>query len=192
MTKKIIMSAEEIRRTLARIAHEITERNHGCQDLVFIGIYTRGVPLAQRIAAKMKEFEQVEIPVGTLDFGGHRDDLSHLELQSGDLRPSVIPFDIAGKRVVLIDDVLYTGRSVRAAMDALIEFGRPRHIQLAVFIDRGHREMPIRADYVGRNLPTSHGEEVEVQLKEVDGEDRVILVKHERERQLIGKGKDFS
>lgn len=192
MTEKLIMSAEEIRRTLARIAHEIIERNHGCEDLVFIGIYTRGVPLAQRLAAKIEEFEGVEIPVGALDFGLYRDDLAHLGLQPGDLRPSVIPFDISGKRVVLIDDVIYTGRSVRAAMDALIEFGRPRHIQLAVFVDRGHREMPIRADYVGRNLPTSRGEEVEVRLMEVDGEDRVMIVKRERERQLTGRGKDFS
>ena len=192
MTKKLIMSAEEIRRTLARIAHEIVERNHGCDELVFIGIYTRGVPLAHRIAAKIKEFEGEEIPVGTLDFAGHRDDLSYPGKQPEELRPSVIPFDIAGKRVVLVDDVLYTGRSVRAAMDALIEFGRPRHIQLAVFVDRGHREMPIRADYVGRNLPTSRGEEVEVQLREVDGEDRVVIVKQERERQLTGRGKDFS
>ena len=154
MPEKVLMSAEEIRRALTRIAHEIVERNHDCKDLVLIGIYTRGVPLAQRIAARIKEFEGVEIPVGALDFGLHRDDLAYLEMQP-DLRPIEIPFDIAGKRVVLVDDVLYTGRSVRAAIDALIDFGRPQHVQLAVFIDRGHREMPIRADYVGKNIPTA-------------------------------------
>jgi pyrimidine operon attenuation protein/uracil phosphoribosyltransferase len=172
---KKIMSAGEIKSTLTRIAHEIVERNHGCDDLVFIGMLTRGVPLARRIAAKIKEFEGVELPVGALDFGLHRDDLSYLKINPL-LRTTEIPFDIAGKRVVLIDDVLYTGRSVRAAMDALIEFGRPQHIQLAVIIDRGHREMPIRADYVGKNLPTSQIEEVDVRLEEVDGEDEVVIV----------------
>jgi pyrimidine operon attenuation protein/uracil phosphoribosyltransferase len=175
MPKKVIMSAEEIRGALTRIAHEIAERNHDCKDLVLIGIYTRGVPLARRIAARIKEFEGVEIPVGVLDFGLHRDDLANLEMQPN-LRPIEIPFDIAGKRVVLVDDVLYTGRSIRAAMDTLIDFGRPQHVQLAVFIDRGHREMPIRADYVGKNLPTSQAEEVEVRLEEVDGEDEVVII----------------
>ncbi len=175
MAEKAIMSAGEIRSTLTRIAHEIVEGNHGCDDLVFIGMLTRGVPLARRIAAKIEEFEGVEPPVGALDFGLHRDDLSYLEMQPI-FHTTDIPFDIAGKRVVLVDDVLYTGRSVRAAMDALIEFGRPQHIQLAVFIDRGHREMPIRADYVGKNLPTSQREEVEVRLEEVDGEDEVVII----------------
>lgn len=174
MPKKI-MSAGEIRSTLTRIAHEIVEGNQGCEDLVFIGMLTRGVPLARRISAKIEEFEGVELPVGALDFGLHRDDLSCLKIKPT-FHTTEIPFGIANKRVVLVDDVLYTGRSVRAAMDALIEFGRPQHIQLAVFIDRGHREMPIRADYVGKNLPTSQREEVEVRLEEVDGEDKVIIV----------------
>ena len=175
MPKKVIMSAGEIRSTLTRIAHEIVERNHGCDDLVFIGMLTRGVPLARRIAAKIEEFEGVKIPVGTLDFGLHRDDLSYLKIKPI-FHSTEIPFDIAGKRVILVDDVLYTGRSVRAAMDALIEFGRPQYIQLAVFIDRGHREMPIRADYVGKNLPTSQREEVEVRLEEVDSKDEVVII----------------
>lgn len=175
MPKKVIMSAEEIRRALTRIAHEIVERNHGCEDLVFIGIYTRGVPLARRIAAKIKEFEQVEIPVGALNFGLYRDDLSSLEIQPGSC-PTKIPFDITDKCVVLVDDVLSTGRSVRAAMDALIDFGRPQHIQLAVLVDRGHRELPIHPDYIGKNLPTSKKEEVEVKVEEVDMRNEVIII----------------
>jgi len=175
MPKKVIMSAGEIRSTITRIAHEIVERNRGCDDLVFIGMLTRGVPLARRIVAKIQEFESVKLPVGALDFGLHRDDLSYLKIKPV-FRTTEIPFDIVDKRVVLVDDVLYTGRSVRAAIDALIELGRPQHIQLAVFIDRGHREMPIRADYVGKNLPTSQREEIEVRLEEVDGEDEVIIV----------------
>jgi pyrimidine operon attenuation protein/uracil phosphoribosyltransferase len=175
MPEKVIMSAEEIRRALTRIAHEVAEKNHGCKDLVLIGIYTRGVPLARRIAARIKEFEQVEVPVGALDFGLHRDDLCYLEMQPA-LHSTEIPFDIAGKRVVLVDDVLYTGRSVRAAMDALIDFGRPQYVQLAVLVDRGHRELPIRPDYVGKNLPTSRKEEIVVRLEEVDGKDEVAII----------------
>ncbi len=175
MSEKLIMSAEEIRRALTRIAHEVAERNHGCKDLVLIGIYTRGVPLARRIAARIKEFEQVEVPVGALDFGLHRDDLSYLEMQPAP-HPNEIPFDVAGKRVVLVDDVLYTGRSVRAAMDTLIDFGRPQYVQLAVLVDRGHRELPIRPDYVGKNLPTSRKEEIAVRLEEVDGKDEVAII----------------
>jgi len=175
MPEKVIMSAEEIRRALTRIAHEVVERNHGCKDLVFIGIYTRGVPLAKRIAACIREAEGVEIPVGALDIGLYRDDLSYLELPPN-LHPSDIPSDIAGKRVVLVDDVLYTGRSIRAAMDALIDFGRPQCVQLAVLVDRGHRELPIRPDYVGKNLPTSRKEEIAVRLKEVDGGDEVAII----------------
>ena len=176
MPEKVIMSAEEIRRALTRIAHEVVERNHGCKDLVFIGMLTHGAPLARRIAARIKEFEQVEIPVGSLDIGLYRDDLSYLELPPN-LHPSDIPSDIAGKRVVLVDDVLYTGRSIRAAMDALIDFGRPQCVQLAVLVDRGHRELPIRPDYVGKNLPTSRKEEIEVRLEEVDGRDEVAIIK---------------
>ncbi len=175
MPEKVIMTEEEIRRALTRIAHEIVERNHGCDGLVFIGMHTRGVPLARRIAATIRGFEGVDIPVGSLDIGLYRDDLSYLELQPN-LRPSDIPFDIAGKRVILVDDVLYTGRSTRAAMDALIDLGRPQYIQLAVLVDRGHRELPIRPDYVGKNLPTSKKEEVKVQLEEVDGKTEVAII----------------
>jgi pyrimidine operon attenuation protein/uracil phosphoribosyltransferase len=175
MPEKVIMSGEEIRRALTRIAHEVVERNHGCKDLVFIGIYTRGVPLARRIAASVREIEGMEVPVGALDIGPYRDDLSNLE-SPPKLRPSDIPSDIVGKRVVLVDDVLYTGRSTRAAMDALIDFGRPQYVQLAVLVDRGHRELPIRPDYVGRNLPTSRKEEIAVRLEEVDGKDEVSII----------------
>jgi pyrimidine operon attenuation protein/uracil phosphoribosyltransferase len=175
MPEKVIMTEEEIRRALIRTAHEIVEKNHGCKDLVFIGMHTRGVPLARRIAANIKEFESVEIPVGLLDIGLYRDDLLYLEMQPNP-RPTEIPFDIADKRVILVDDVLYTGRSIRAAMDALIDFGRPQYIQLAVLVDRGHRELPIRPDYVGKNLPTSKDEEVAVCLKEVDDKDEVTII----------------
>ncbi len=175
MPEKVIMTEEEIRRALIRIAHEIVEKNHGCEDLVFIGVHTRGVPLARRIAANIRGFEGVEIPVGLVDIGLYRDDLLYLEMQPNP-RPTEIPFDIASKRVILVDDVLYTGRSIRAAMDALIDFGRPRYIQLAVLVDRGHRELPIRPDYVGKNLPTSRNEEVAVWLKEVDDTDGVSII----------------
>ncbi|MBL7119638.1 MAG: bifunctional pyr operon transcriptional regulator/uracil phosphoribosyltransferase PyrR [Dehalococcoidia bacterium] len=179
MFEKTLMSATEIRRALTRIAHEVVERNHGCENLVVVGVYTRGVTLAKRIAAAIKGIEGVEVPVGALDIGLYRDDLPYLGLPPK-LRPSDIPADIAGKRVVLVDDVLYTGRSIRAAMDALVDFGRPQHVQLAVLIDRGHRELPIRPDYVGKNLPTSRREEVEVRLKEVDGSDEVVIVNSAR------------
>ena len=176
MPEKVIMGGGEVRRALTRIAHEILERNHGCEELAFIGIHTRGVPLARRVAALIKEFVGVKFPVGSVDIGPYRDDLPYLESPLK-LHPSDIPFDIEGKRVILVDDVLYTGRSVRAAMDALIDFGRPRSIQLAVLVDRGHRELPIRPDYVGKNLPTSMREEVKVRLKETDGKDEVIVIK---------------
>ncbi len=175
MSEKVVMSAAEVRRALARLAHEVVERNHGCKDLMFVGIYTRGVPLARRIAASIREIEGVEIPVGELDIGPYRDDLSNLE-SPPILRPNNIPGDITGKSVVLVDDVLYTGRSIRAAMDALIDFGRPQYVQLAVLVDRGHRELPIRPDYVGKNLPTSRKEEIAVRLKEVDGRDEVAII----------------
>jgi len=175
MSEKVLMTATEIRRALIRIAHEIVERNQGCEDLVVVGIYTRGVTLATRLAASIQQIEGVEVPVGALDIGLYRDDLLYLGLPPK-LRPSDIPAEIAGKRVVLVDDVLYTGRSIRAAMDALVDLGRPHHIQLAVLVDRGHRELPIRADYVGKNLPTSRDEDVEVRLREIDGSDEVVIV----------------
>ncbi len=186
MPEKVILDEEDIRRALTRIAHEIVERNHGCDGIILIGVHTRGVPLAKRIAANMKEFEQAEIPVGDLDISLHRDDLPSLGVQPF-LHPTNIPADIEGKRIILVDDVLYTGRSTRAAMDALIDFGRPQSIQLVVLVDRGHREIPIRADYVGKNMPTSRDEEVEVRLKEVDGRDEVAIVKGGGERQSVGK-----
>jgi len=176
MVAKVVVSADEMRRTLSRMAHEIVERNKGCDEVVFIGMLTRGVPLAKRIASKIQEFEGVEIPVGELDIGPYRDDLADLELSSCPSYLTKVPLDIAGRAVVLVDDVLYTGRSTRSAMDALIDMGRPRCLQLAVLIDRGHREMPIRADYVGKNLPTSREEEVQVRLKEADGWDEVVIV----------------
>ena len=176
MPEKLILNQEDIRRALTRIAHEIVEKNHGCDGLVFIGLRTRGVPLATRIAAEIKQFEGVEIPIGTLDINLYRDDVLSLDWQPTVL-PTVMPTDIGGKSIILVDDVLYTGRSTRAAMDALIDFGRPRSIQLAVLVDRGHRELPIRADYVGKNMPTAMDEEVEVRLKEVDGRDEVAIIR---------------
>lgn len=181
MPEKVILNREDIRRAITRIAHEIVERNHGCDGIVLIGVHTRGVPIAKRIAANIRLFEQAEVLVGDLDISLHRDDLPSLEVQPV-LRPTNIPTDIQGKRIVLVDDVLYTGRSIRAAMDALIEFGRPQYIQLVVLVDRGHREIPIRADYVGKNMPTSRDEQVKVRLEEVDGTDEVVIVQGMSER----------
>lgn len=175
MSEKILMSAEEMRRALIRIAHEITERNKGAADLVFVGIRTRGVPLAVRLASSIQSLEEVIVPVGILDIGPYRDDIAHDDLTPC-VRAGEIPADVADKVVVVVDDVLYTGRSIRAAMDALIDHGRPRSIQLAVLVDRGHREMPIRADYVGKNVPSARAEHIEVRLKEVDGRDEVVII----------------
>lgn len=175
MSKKIIMASEDIRRTLARIAHEIIERNKAIEHLILVGVHTRGVPLAKRLAANIENFERLKIPVGALDISLYRDDLASLNLQPVVQRTD-IPVNIDGKSIVLVDDVLYTGRSIRAAMDALIDLGRPRSIQLAVLVDRGHRELPIRADYVGKNMPSSRHEEIQVQLKETDGIDEVAIV----------------
>ena len=175
MAKKIILTPEDIRRTLARIAHEIIERNKTVEQLILVGMHTRGVPLAKRLAANIGAFDGVEIPVGTLDISLYRDDLSSLNLQPI-VKSTDIPTSIDGKSIVLVDDVLYTGRSTRAAMDALIDLGRPRSIQLAVFVDRGHREMPIRADYVGKNIPSSRHEDIQVQLVETDGIDEVAII----------------
>ncbi len=175
MPEKVIMTQDEIRRALVRVAHEVLESNGGCADLVFIGIHTRGVPLAQRIATVIKKAENVDVPVGNLDIGLHRDDLQYLETPPV-IHPTAIPTDITGKNVVLVDDVLFTGRSIRAAMDALIEFGRPQRIQLAVLVDRGHRELPIRANFVGRNIPSSKDERIQLRLKETDGKDEVVII----------------
>ena len=182
MSKKI-MTPEDIRRTLARIAHEIIERNKVIDYLVLVGLRTRGVPLAKRLAANLEDFSGLKIPVGALDITPYRDDLSSLNLQPVSHHTD-IPADVDGKSIVLVDDVLYTGRSTRAAMGAIIDLGRPRSIQLAVLVDRGHRELPIRADYVGKNIPTSKQEEIRVQLKETDGVDEVAIVTLAREQLL--------
>ena len=174
MPEKVLLISSDIKRALYRIAHEIIERNKGVEDIVLIGLWTRGVPLARRIADIIQHFEGVPVPVGALDIALYRDDISSLELRST-LRKTDISSDITDKHVVLVDDVLYTGRSIRAAMDALIDLGRPKSIQLAVLIDRGHRELPIRADYVGKNIPSSRDEEIQVQLEETDGVDEVTI-----------------
>ncbi len=176
MSKKVIMNPEDIRRTLARIAHEIIEQNKAIEHLILIGMHTRGVPLAKRLAANIEDLHQFKIPIGALDIGPYRDDLSSLNPRPV-LNRTQIPSDINGKSIVLVDDVLYTGRSTRAAMDALIDLGRPRSIQLVVLIDRGHRELPIRADYVGKNIPSSRYEEIQVKLVETDGIDEVAIIK---------------
>ena len=174
-TSRRILNAQEIGRALRRIAHEILERNDGAQGLVLMGMHTRGVPLASRLARSMGEFEGQEVPMGALDIGLYRDDVSGGARPL--MRPTDIPIDISGRCVVLVDDVLYTGRTIRAAMDALSDFGRASEIQLAVLVDRGHRELPIRADYVGKNVPTSIDEEVEVRVNEIDGADEVLLTR---------------
>ncbi|MGD0205863.1 MAG: bifunctional pyr operon transcriptional regulator/uracil phosphoribosyltransferase PyrR [Dehalococcoidia bacterium] len=178
MAEHVILSPEDIRRSLSRIAHEIVENNPTLDDVVLVGMRTRGVPLAARLAQRIADFEGREVPVGALDIGLYRDDISYLDLKP-QLKPTEIPTDIAGKRVVLVDDVLFTGRSIRAALDALIDFGRPQHIQLAVLVDRGHRELPIRADYVGKNIPTARQEDVQVFLEETDGRDAVVVLSTE-------------
>jgi len=176
MPDKIIMTGEDIRRTLARIAHEIIERNRVIEELMLIGMHTRGVPLAGRLAASIESFTGVRVAVGALDIGPYRDDLSSAGPQPV-VKETDIPHDIADRAIILVDDVLFTGRSIRAAMDALIDFGRPKLIQLAVLVDRGHREMPIRADYVGKNIPSSRHEEIKVRLKETDGIDEVAITR---------------
>jgi pyrimidine operon attenuation protein/uracil phosphoribosyltransferase len=169
-----VLDAEEIRRALTRIAHEILERTHGGGEIILLGIPTRGVPLARRLAALIGEFEGLEVPCGSLDVTMHRDDLRlHPARALG--RTDLPAAGVDGKTVVLVDDVLYSGRTVRAALDALTDFGRPLTVQLAVLVDRGHRELPIRADYVGKNLPTSQREVVHVLLAEVDAQDAVMI-----------------
>jgi len=162
-----VLDAADLRRAHTRIAHEIVERNHGADDVVLVGLYTRGLAIARRIAAAVAEFERVDVPVGALDIAFYRDDIGLRSVQP--LGPTEIPVDVTGKVVVLVDDVLFTGRTVRAALDALTELGRPRAVQLAILVDRGHRELPIRPDFVGKNLPTRMGEDVRVRLEEVDG-----------------------
>ncbi|MFZ5815553.1 MAG: bifunctional pyr operon transcriptional regulator/uracil phosphoribosyltransferase PyrR [Bacillota bacterium] len=172
--KAMLMDASQMNRALSRIAHEIIERNKGVEHVALVGIRRRGVPLAQRLAQRLKEFEGKEVPVGILDITLYRDDLTELSSVPV-IHKSEVNFKLPGRVIILVDDVLYTGRTVRAALDALLDIGRPSVIQLAVLIDRGHRELPIRADYVGKNVPTSRKEVVEVHMTEVDGEDFVAL-----------------
>jgi pyrimidine operon attenuation protein / uracil phosphoribosyltransferase len=185
MPEKIVMTAEDIRRTLARIAHEIIERNKGAEELILVGLRTRGVPLAKRLADSIEQYEKSKLLVGALDFSLYRDDLDSSGAKN--IPRTDIPSDINGKLVVLVDDVLHTGRSIRAALDALIDLGRPRAIQLAILIDRGHREMPIRADYIGKNIPSARHEDIQVRLMETDGRDEVAIVSAQNHNTLASQ-----
>ena len=170
----IVMDADRVARSLARISHEILERNRGVDDLALVGIRARGVPIAARLAAQLRDLSGVAVPTGALDITLYRDDLMrHAVGPQPVIRSTEIPFSIDDKVILLVDDVLYTGRTIRAALDALIDFGRPKAIQLVALVDRGHRELPIRADYVGRNIPTSQQQSVQVRLIELDGRDEV-------------------
>jgi pyrimidine operon attenuation protein / uracil phosphoribosyltransferase len=172
--KTVLLDAPAIRRALTRIAHEIIEKNKGVDHIVLVGIRTRGLPLAERIASEIEVIEGKKLPVGVLDITLYRDDLSTLSYQPI-VHPTQLPVDITDKTIVLVDDVLYTGRTIRAALDAIIDMGRPKTIQLAVLVDRGHRELPIRADYVGKNVPTAAREVVSVQLNTVDQAEQVVI-----------------
>ncbi|MFC2070950.1 bifunctional pyr operon transcriptional regulator/uracil phosphoribosyltransferase PyrR [Chloroflexota bacterium] len=173
------MTQQDIRRSLARIAHEIIERNKTTENLILVGMRTRGVPLANRLAANIENFEGSKIPVGALDISYYRDDLTSLNHKPA-IQHTDIPVSVNNNSIVLVDDVLYTGRSIRAAMDALIDLGRPQSIHLAVLIDRGHRELPIRADYVGKNIPSAREEDIKVKLMETDGIDEVVIINNNR------------
>lgn len=173
--KSKVLDAEKIKRTLQRISHEIVEKNQGIKELVIIGIKSRGAYLAERIAKNIRDIEGEDIPVGALDITMYRDDLTEVAEQPV-VHSTEIGFDITGKKIILVDDVLFTGRTVRCALDELIDFGRPANIQLAVLVDRGHREFPIRPDFVGKNIPTSKKESVEVRLEETDGTEEVVVL----------------
>jgi pyrimidine operon attenuation protein/uracil phosphoribosyltransferase len=176
------MDRERIGRSLTRIAHEIVERNRGVGDLALVGVRTRGVPIARRLAASLRDITGIDVPTGALDITLYRDDLMKTAVGPQPIvRRTEIPFSIDGRHIVLVDDVLYTGRTIRAALDALIDFGRPSTIQLVVLVDRGHRELPIKADYVGKNVPTSRRETIHVRLAEIDGADEVTLDQTEGE-----------
>lgn len=171
---RIVLDSMAIQRALTRVAHEIVEKNQGSERLALVGIHTRGVFLSRRLARILQEIEGVNVPCGEIDITLYRDDVGRTRLRP-EVRGTKIAFDVHNQRIVLVDDVLYTGRTVRAALDALIDFGRPRNIQLAVLVDRGHRELPIRADYVGKNLPTARDERVSVHLAECDSKDEVVI-----------------
>jgi pyrimidine operon attenuation protein / uracil phosphoribosyltransferase len=175
MSEKQILSADDVRRATTRIAHEIAERNEGIANVVLVGIRRRGVPLAERIAAILADIEGIRVPIGTLDITLYRDDLE-MRGPAPIVRPTSMPVDLNDRTLVLVDDVLFTGRTVRAALDAVADLGRPARIQLAVLVDRGHRELPIRADFVGKNVPTSWEERIETRLREVDGGDDGVYI----------------
>jgi len=179
MTTKIIMASMEVKRTLIRLAHEIIERNKSTEKLVLVGIYTRGVPLAQRLSNNLESYCGCKIPVGSLDITPYRDDLN-FQRKPHQAKKTQMPVNVKGLSVVLIDDVLFTGRSARAAMDAVTNLGRPKSMQLAVLVDRGHRELPIHADYVGKNIPSARHELIQVRLTETDGIDEVTITSNEQ------------
>ena len=185
MNERPVLNADEIRRALVRIAHEIVERHGGTDDLVIVGMRTRGVPIAERLARLVEQHEGVSIPVGSLDITYYRDDLTRIA-HAPIVKRSDLGFEITGRTVVLVDDVLFTGRTVRAALDALTDHGRPRAVRLAVLVDRGHRELPIRPDFVGKNLPTNRDELVMVRLTETDGSDDVLVAAADREPAAAG------
>ncbi|HFC9340895.1 TPA: bifunctional pyr operon transcriptional regulator/uracil phosphoribosyltransferase PyrR [Enterococcus hirae] len=178
MQAKEVVDQVTMKRALTRITYEIIERNQTIQDVVLIGIKTRGIYIASRVADRLKQLEGIEVPVGELDITLYRDDKKETPAEA-ELHSSDIPVSLEGKEVILIDDVLYTGRTIRAAMDAVMDYGRPRKISLAVLVDRGHRELPIRADYVGKNIPTAKTEEILVEMQELDGKDRIMILKEE-------------
>ena len=179
MAERQVMNREGMGRALSRIAHEILERNRGASDLLLVGIQRRGVPLAQRLSARIADFEDTAVPVGSLDINLYRDDLRERKRPRVRVHRTDLPVSIQGQRVVLVDDVLYTGRTIRAALDALTDYGRATQVQLAVMIDRGHRELPIRADYVGRNIPTARSEIVAVRLDEIDEREEIVILRPE-------------
>ncbi|WP_041684200.1 bifunctional pyr operon transcriptional regulator/uracil phosphoribosyltransferase PyrR [Enterococcus mundtii] len=179
MQAKEVVDQVTMKRALTRITYEIIERNQSIEEIVLVGIKTRGIYIAARIAERLKQLENIEVPVGELDITLYRDDKKEIA-QEPELHSSDIPVSLEGKEVILIDDVLYTGRTIRASMDAVMDFGRPRKISLAVLVDRGHRELPIRADYVGKNIPTAKKEEILVEMQELDGQDRIMILNEEK------------
>ncbi|EOT44500.1 bifunctional pyr operon transcriptional regulator/uracil phosphoribosyltransferase PyrR [Enterococcus columbae] len=178
MTAKEVIDSVTMKRAITRITYEIIERNRGIEDLVLVGIKTRGIYIAQRIAQRLKQIEEIDVPVGELDITLYRDDKKE-RAEQAEIHDSNIPVSLEGKEVILVDDVLYTGRTIRAALDAVMDFGRPRRIALAVLVDRGHRELPIRADFVGKNIPTASEEEIIVEMEEIDQQDRILINKQE-------------